>query len=194
VALVIDASTTMRDDRTAAGRTKLDAAIEAATFFVGAMSLPLDQAAVVVFNETGTVVQPLSGRRADIEAALARIPRLVRQQTRMDLGIEKAHEELTSARRNPANDPVLILLTDGLANPVPASVAVQRAEDAKADHITIFTIGLGQATALNVLELAQMASRPAYFYLAPDGEDLQGIYRTIAVEIPCPASHYWGGR
>jgi Mg-chelatase subunit ChlD len=194
VALVIDASTTMRDDRTAAGRTKLDAAIEAATFFVGAMSLPLDQAAVVVFNETGTVVQPLSGRRADIEAALAWIPRLVRQQTRIDLGIEKAHGELTSTRRNPANDPVLILLTDGLANPVPASVAVQRAGEAKADHITIFTIGLGQATALNVLELAQMASRPAYFYLAPDGEDLQGIYRTIAVEIPCPPSHYWGGR
>ena len=194
VALVIDASTTMRRDLTSAGRTKLDAAVEAATFFVQTMSLPSDQAAVVVFNDTAEVVQPLTGRRADVELALRRIPQLVRQQTRIDLGIAKAHEELTSARRNPANDPVLILLTDGLANPVPVSVAVQRAASAKADHITIFTIGLGQTTALDALELAQMATRPEYFYLAPDGEDLIEIYRTIAVEIPCPASQYWGGR
>jgi hypothetical protein len=194
VALVIDASTTMRRDLTTAGRTKLEAAIEAATFFVREMSLPSDQAAVVVFNDTAEVVQPLTGRRADVELALRRIPWLVREQTRIDLGITKAHGELMSVRRNPVNDPVLILLTDGLANPVPASVAVQRADGAKAVHITIFTIGRGQATALNVVELAQMASRPEYFYRAPDGEDLQGIYRTIAVEIPCPASQYWGGR
>ena len=88
----------------------------------------------------------------------------------------------------------MILLTDGLANPEPASTAVQRAQAAKDDHITIFTIGVGKTTNLNVVELALMASRPEYFYLAPDGEDLAAIYRAIAVEIPCPAGQYWGRR
>jgi Mg-chelatase subunit ChlD len=194
VALVIDASTTMRDDVTSAGRTKLSAAIEASTAFVATMSLPQDQAAVVAFNNDAAVLQGLTGRQADIEAALHRIPRLVRRQTRIDLGIEKAHQELQGARRNPVNRPVMILLTDGLANPEPASTAVRRAEAAKNNGITIFTIGLGKDDELNVVELAQMASRPGYFYRAPDGEDLLEIYRTIAVEIPCPASGYWGRR
>jgi Mg-chelatase subunit ChlD len=184
----------MRDDRTSADRTKLAAAIEAAKVFLTTMSLPQDQAAVVVFNTDAEVTQELTGKRPDIEAALARIPQLVRQQPRIDLGIEAAHEELTSVRRNPANQAVLILLTDGLANPEPASTAVRRAQAAKDDRITIFTIGLGQPADLNVVELRQMASHPEYFYHAPDGEDLLAIYRTIAVEIPCPAAQYWGGR
>jgi Mg-chelatase subunit ChlD len=122
------------------------------------------------------------------------ILRLVRLQTRIDLGIGEAHKELTSARHKPANQAVMILLTDGLANPVPASTAVQRALAAKEDHITIFTIGLGQPADLNVVELRQMASRPDYFYLAPDGEDLRAICQSIAVEIPCPAASFWGRR
>jgi hypothetical protein len=32
------------------------------------------------------------------------------------------------------------------------------------------------------------------FYLAPDGKDLTANYRTIAVEIPCPAESFWGRR
>jgi hypothetical protein len=57
---------------------------------------------------------------------------------------------------------VLIVLTDGLNNPVPVDVVV----DAPA--------------------LVAMASRPEYAYLAPDAEALAGIYRAIAVTIPCP--------
>ena len=173
VALVIDASTTMRDDLTTGGRTKLAAAIEAANAFVGTLALPVDQAAVVGFNSEAWIEQPLTGDRAQIEAALVRIPGFVRERTRIDLGIQKAHEELTSARRKPANQPVMIVLTDGLANPEPASTAVRRAQAAKDDDITIFTIGLGEDDQLNVIELAQMASRPEYFYRVPDGEDLQ---------------------
>ena len=149
VALVIDASTTMRDDLTSAGRTKLSAAIEASTAFVATMALPQDQVAVVTFNNDAEVLLGLTGRRADIEAALARIPRLVRQQTRIDRGIEEAHKELGSARRKAANRAVIILLTDGLANPEPASTAVRRAQAAKDGHITIFTIGLGKVAPQN---------------------------------------------
>ncbi len=194
VVLVIDASTTMRDQRTAAGRTKLAAAIEAARSFVGMMSLPPDQVGVVIFNNDARLLQRLTTRPAEIEAALGRIPDLVRQQTRIDRGIEEAHTELASERRRATNRPVLILLTDGLANPVPASVAVENAARAKAAGITIFTIGLGQPCELDMEELTAMASKPVYFYWAPDGEDLLAIYRTIASEIPCPAEAFWGRR
>lgn len=56
-------------------------------------------------------------------------------------------------RRKPANRPVMILLTDGLTNPVPASLAVAREQATKDDDITIFTIGLGQQAGLNVVQL-----------------------------------------
>ena len=135
-------------------------------------------------------VKPITGNRAALDAALARIE--VRQQTRIDLGVELAHQELTSSRRRGVNDPVMIVLTDGKANPVPASVAVEKARRAKADDITIFTIGLGEE--LDLWALEAMASKPAYFYRAPDGEDLKAIYAAIAVEIPCPAEEYWGKR
>jgi Mg-chelatase subunit ChlD len=194
VALVIDASTSMQQDRTVSGRTKMEAAIEAAVAFVDTLALPLDQVAVVVFNADAQVVQQHTGTRAEIDAALARLPQLVRQQTRIDRGIEVAHEELVGPRRNPANQPVMIVLTDGLANPEPASTAVRRAQAAKDDGITIFTIGLGKDDELDIAQLVQMASRPGYFYRAPDGEDLLAIYRTIAVEIPCPREQFWGRR
>jgi len=194
VALVIDASTSMRDGRTQAGRTKLDAAVEAAQGFVDTMSLPRDQAAVVVFNEEARVLHGLTGRRADVIQALSEIPQHVHQQTRIDLGIQAGHLELMGTNRHPLNRPVMIVLTDGLANPVPASVAVRKALDARGDGITIFTIGLGQDHELNVPELREMASKPEYYYHAPDGEDLLAIYDEIAGEIPCPAEAFWGGR
>jgi Mg-chelatase subunit ChlD len=194
VALVIDASTSMRTGRTATGRTKLAAAIEAAHAFVDTLVFPQDQAAVIVFNDDAWVVQELTGRQADILVQLAAVPGLVHQQTRIDRGIEEGHRELTSTRRRVGNRPVMIVLTDGLANPMPASVAVERAKAAKDDGITVFAIGLGRPSELNVVDLAQMASRPEYFYRAPDGEDLVAIYRTIAIEIPCPARQYWGRR
>jgi len=94
-------------------------------------------------------------------------------------------------------DRVQITAVEGVEtveDPELASTAVRRAQAAKDDGITVFTIGLGEEHELNVVELAQMATRPEYFYRAPDGEDLLVIYRTIAVEIPCPAAQYWGRR
>jgi collagen type VI alpha len=90
------------------------------------------------------------------------------------------------------NVPVLVLLTDGRANPEPAEVAVERAAAAKADGITVFTIGLGNE--LDFDALARIASRPEFFYHAPDAADLAAIYAAIAVTVPCPRAAFWGGR
>lgn len=56
----------------------------------------------------------------------------------------------------------------------------------------VYTIGLGDDLDLEALEA--MASRPSFFFRAPDAEDLAAIYASIAVDVPCPAARFWGGR
>jgi Mg-chelatase subunit ChlD len=100
--------------------------------------------------------------------------------------------ELASDRRDLDNTPVMIVLTDGLSNPRPASEAVTRAGEAKRKGVVIYTIGLGDT--LDFEALRQIASEPDHFYHAPRGEQLADIYRQIAVEIPCPAGQFWPWR
>lgn len=189
VALVIDASTSMLDP-TRDGRTKLAAAVDAVRLFLGELDLPRDQAAIVEFNAGADLLQPLTGRGSDLVEALRRIR--VAPTTRIDLGIQVAREELGSARRGVGNMPVMIVLTDGRANPVGPAAAVREAAVARDAGVTVFTIGLGEDLDLDALR--QIASKPEYFYRAPDGEDLKTIYKAIAVAIPCPREHYWGRR
>ena len=189
VALVIDASTSMLET-TREGRTKLVAAIDAVRLFLDEVDLPHDQATIVEFNGGVRLLQPLTGSRAELDAALGRIE--VQRQTRIDLGVETAHRELTSVRRRAGNLPVMIVLTDGKANPVGPEVAVAKAQAAKSDGIVVFTIGLGED--LDLLALEAMASKPSYLYRAPDAEDLAAIYAAITVEIPCPVGEFWGRR
>ncbi len=42
--------------------------------------------------------------------------------------------------------------------------------------------------------LVAMASRPDYAHFAPEAEDLEGIYRAIAVTVPCPPGAFWSRR
>jgi hypothetical protein len=74
----------------------------------------------------------------------------------------------------------------------PVNGAVAEPTRAKEAGVTVFTIGLGAD--LDFAALTAMASRPAFFYNAPDGEALAGIYHGIAVAIPCPVGAFWGRR
>ncbi|MFN8424005.1 MAG: vWA domain-containing protein [Anaerolineae bacterium] len=197
MALVVDASTSMLE-RTSAGRTKLEAATDAARVLLDLLLLDAangvsggsdsDQASLIAFNADAHVLQPLTNVRADLDGALARIA--VAQQTRIDLGIQAAADELASARHVAGHTPVMVVLTDGRANPVPADVAVGNAAAAKAAGIVVHTVGVGSD--LDVEALRAMASSPATFHLAPDAEQLGEIYRAIAVALPC-AGRYWPG-
>jgi WD40 repeat protein/uncharacterized protein YegL len=190
IVLVIDASSSMTE-LTHAGRSKLAAAVEAAGTFLDQMHFDAgDQAAVVTFNSDATLLAPLTTARALLNAALGAIT--TAQFTRIDRGIAVAREELASTRHRPGNTPVMIVLTDGRANPVPVSVAESEARQAKDAGIVIFTVGLGND--LDTEGLRSIASRPGWFYSAPSAEELAGIYRGIAVAIPCPASVFWGKR
>ncbi|MBK6768063.1 MAG: VWA domain-containing protein [Ardenticatenales bacterium] len=186
VALVLDASTSMLE-RTVAGRTKLDAATEAARMLLDLLRLDKgDQAALIAFNADVLTLQTLTSVRSDLDGVLTRIA--LAQQTRIDLGILAAANELGSVRHRPTHTPVMVVLTDGRANPVPVDVAVANAAAAKAAGITIYTVGVGAD--LDVDALRAMASSPEHVHLAPDAEQLADVYRTIAVALPC-AGRYW---
>ena len=188
--LVIDASSSMGEP-TAAGRTKLAAAVAAAGTFLDQLRLDAgDPAAVVWFNERARLAQPLSDDRAALDAALAGIT--LAQTTRLDLGIAAARAELAGPRRRTANLALMVVLTDGRANPVPVAVAEAEAQAAKDAGMVLFTIGLG--TDLEEDALRRMASRPEFYHAAPDAEALAAIYARIAVAIPCPDDAFWGPR
>jgi Ca-activated chloride channel family protein len=187
VVLALDASTSMLDGA-GGGQSKLAAARVAARVLLGALRPSADQAAVVAFSDDASVLQPLSADLAALGAALDRIT--VHEHTRIDRAIEEASGELASAHRRPANRPVLVLLTDGRANPVPAEVAEQRATTAKAAGITVFTVGLGAD--VDSASLRRIASSADHYFEAPDAAALAGVYHRIAVRLPCPGGTWWG--
>ena len=100
------------------------------------------------------------------------------------------HLELARQR----NRPVIILLTDGKANPEPVETAVDEARRAKEAGVTIFVIGLGHPEDLDNEALRLIASRPDYYYQTPRAEELAAVYEEIAGVIPCPPEQFWGGR
>ena len=189
VALVIDASLTMTE-HTRAGRTKIEAAKEAAGLFMDAMAFPDDQVAIVSFNADAYVLHSLSGDGDSARAALDAIEN--QEFTRIDLGIERAREQLTGPSHDVHNVRAIILLTDGRSNPVPVSQALDAAEAARREGITLYTVGLGDECETEALR--EMASRPECFHYAPDGEDLSAIYAELAAWIPCSPDQFWGRR
>lgn len=189
VVLVIDASTSMLF-HTRAGRTKIDAAKDAARRFLDTMKFPGDQAAVVSFNADSAVVVDLTGDKAVLARGLDGIRN--REFTRIHLGLATARDLLRGARRVADHTPVVVMLTDGRSNPDPVERALEAAEDLKRDGVAVFTVGLGDDVEFDALR--RMASRPEAFRWAPDGEDLGPIYEAIAREIPCPPSAYWPWR
>ncbi|MFN2251598.1 MAG: vWA domain-containing protein [Anaerolineae bacterium] len=186
--IVLDASSSMLE-LTSAGRTKLEAArIGAGKFLDGLRLQSGDQVGLVTFNSGARVELQLTSDRRAIERSLADVA--VAQQTRLDLGIRAARLELMSVRHRRTSKPVIVILTDGLANPVPVDAAIDQAEVAKSiDHV-VFTVGVGSDLAWEALR--EIASRPEYFYATSDAENLLGILAAIAETIPCPSSSYWG--
>ena len=133
------------------------------------------------FNNAARVVVPLSDGGAAAVAGLA----LLTQDngTRIDLGLDAAAGALAVPERKASNTPVIILLTDGEptgATPDEVRVAALRAKGA---GMLVYTIGLG--TSIDVALMRDVATKPEWFYSAPDTADLAAIYGQIAFEIPC---------
>lgn len=193
VAIVLDASTSMAET-VPGGRRKFELAIESARAFVDGMRLneggPSDQIALVTFNETSTILQQLTPSRSELHAALDRFT-AVRKLSRIELGISTATVHVVGRRHRTENRPVIVLISDGQANPVPGAEAVQAATDAReAFGILIYVIGIGPSIDEAVLKaIATDASR--YFFV-PDIEQLRSEFAELAsTKIPCARENYW---
>lgn len=181
VVLLVDSSDSMLD-QTRAGRSKLAAAVEAASRFVALMDYAAgDSTAVVAFNARASTVLPLSRDRAAILAALQQIPQAT--GTRIDLGLAAAGEALRGPLRRPANAAVLILLTDGRPTGTTADEVLAAADPLHEQGVLVYSIGLGED--LDAALLAGIARQPERLLLTPDAEDLLQVYERIARELPC---------
>ncbi len=181
IALALDTSGSMNNPTEPGGPAKIEAARSAAADFLNLLAFPGDQAAVVLFAGDGVLEHPLSDNRASLTAALqGSVP----GKTRIDLALLTSRQELTGVRHIPANNQVIILLTDGNPNGTAETAVIAQANAAKAAGIAIYTIGLGNDT--NVALMRSIATTPNHFYMAPSTSDLNEIYHQIADSLNCP--------
>ncbi|MBI2673892.1 MAG: VWA domain-containing protein [Candidatus Zambryskibacteria bacterium] len=111
------------------------------------------------------------------------------QNTNIGAGILAAREELNSARHRKDASKALVLLTDGVPNlptksgagNYPETYAMESAALARQESISIYTIGLGKDVNKNLLRALATTTAEAYF--APSAEELDGIYKQIAIKI-----------
>jgi Mg-chelatase subunit ChlD/DNA-binding beta-propeller fold protein YncE len=183
VVLVVDTSTSMQDS-TAAGRTKLEAAQDAASQFLGMLALDgsptgQDRAALVWFNNRSGLGAPMGATLADLRHAIDGLP--VGAGTRIDLGLARAADVL--AHEPSANRQVTVLLTDGRPTDTTPGAVIDAGRQLTQAGVVIYAIGLGADVDPDLL--AAVANDPARVVLAPDGEALAEIYAQIARELPC---------
>jgi Mg-chelatase subunit ChlD len=188
--LVLDTSSSMLDP-TSTGRSKLDAAREAALSLVDSLDLSAgDRGGLVTFSETVTHRLAPTVRRDLLEATLMGLE--ASPGTCIPCGVEEGIQQLDALGVDPARTRTLVLLTDGLSTVRPIAEAITTAGSAASRGIEIFTVGLGED--VEIEGLRQIASQPSHFYRTLDAESLADIFATIVTEIPCPASSFWGWR
>lgn len=196
VVLVLDMSTSMYRE-TRAGRSKHEAALEAAHRFTDLMQ-PGDGIGVVGFNDLAWTAAPVGYDRWTTHQAIDGLLASIQEGTRLDLALEMA-QAVVAARPLQEQRPVIILLTDGLPNRVPFGpgsthpgcdrqecTVLEYANAAKSAGTRIYTVGLGEPSDVLADLLRDAASDRTRYYYAPDGEDLARIYAEIAGrEVGC---------
>ncbi len=175
--LLLDASSSMHEQ--VGGQLKLQLALNAASRLIDALDFRADRAAVLAFSSRADHLHPLSDQRLSLQLALARIFEAVRYGSRLDLGLDAAGQVLAAS---PADRlPVVLLLTDGLADGPRALAAAERL---RARGVSIYAVGLGEAVDSQLL--TAIAGHPSRYFQSPDGADLDRIYLDIARSAGCP--------
>lgn len=184
IVLLIDASTSMRS-ATRAGRSKIDAALEAADLpirLVGGRS----RLAIVSFNTEATQLVELTGDRGRLKAALAALR--TREGSRLDAGLRAARHALEASP--PGTERRVVGLTDGRPSPSTPDDVRAAAAELRAAGIVLDTIGLGED--LDAALLREIASDAARYHAAPDAEDLGAIFEDMSWAPPlCGGLRLW---
>ncbi len=166
IAFVIDVSGSFQ------GQPIADAKAAAKTLVDRLQLATNDQAAVISFTDFGTLRQPLTRDANQIKTSLDAL--VTGGGTIIDSGLTVALQELTSVRRQPNSQPVIILMTDG-------GGGVSYIQPLRNAGIRVISIANGPAMNLNALgDLRRVASSPNDFFIAPTGADLNLIYAYLA--------------
>lgn len=177
IVLVLDASSSMEG-------AKLQAALAAVRGFLGAARLQpnADQAALVTFADTATVVQGLTSDAALLEAAIDTVTTGL--GTRIDRGLGAALDLLAAGGRPGEAQPVVVLLSDGRQD-VALDEARAAGRRAREGGVEVYTVGLSQDVDADLLR--ELATEPNHFVPAADAADLAAVYTDIAGRLTgCP--------
>lgn len=180
IVLIIDHSTSMSDYFANDVETisKLDAAKRAASQFVEQLNLALDRISVVQFSETAEVVHPLSQDLRSVKQAIYNIE--PGGDTAIDMGLQAAQQALGTRDSNSAQMPVAVLLSDGQSAP---GIAIEMADRLKRAGVRLITVGIGDANAGLLQQVAtEIGGKPEYYY-APTSRDLAKIYIQLARQL-----------
>jgi Mg-chelatase subunit ChlD len=206
VTLVIDVSSSMLR-QAGDGGTKLDAVLRASRAFLDHFDPEATggRVAITVFNHRAWQVLPLSDQRAALDAALDRLPALIEEGTRLDLGLLAGAD--TAGDLEPGRLRVMVFLTDGLPNRVPTpesggsleETVLAAAAEVRARGIEIHTVGYGREDAPDIADrispelLRAIAGSDARYHETDDAGVLADLFREIAAEIGCPEERRWPG-
>ena len=193
----------------------IDYAKDAAKALLDQLDSSEDRVGLVSYADSAHLDQGLTSNFSLVETAVSALS--ANGLTNIGDGVWTAQHELGN-RVDKTRLPVIVLLTDGIANRSHAGLtcdawpststpctqdAISQAATAKGAGTIIFTIGLldydyiklyyGKDTAdLAVSVLKAMASAPAYYFQTRDPADLEGIFLLIAGTISnVAADHVW---
>ena len=185
IILAIDLSGSMNNDG-GIPPEPITSVLRSAEAFTGKLG-EADQLGLVTYATDATLATALTPKHSDVGNRIRTLtidPQEESGSTNMGDAINRAREELMSARHNTDARKVLVLLTDGLATgpgDKPEDYARESATLLKSKDIELFTIGLGER--LNEQFLAELATNGAHYFRAPTVGTLGKIYESITSAI-----------
>ncbi len=83
----------------------------------------------------------------------------------------------------------MVVLSEGLPNPVPAEATLLAARLARAVGVEVFAVALGPH--MDEALMRAMADDAEHYLAAPDPEALAAVYTLLLTRVPCPRERYW---
>ena len=206
VMIVLDRSGSM-DDAGGNPPQPISDAKSAAKLLIDQLDSSTDKVGLVSYSTTATKDHSLTNNFNSVKNAIDNFN--ANGYTNIGDAVYAAQQELNSSRARSGAIPIIVVLSDGVANrrhgssqqcsTWPSSPtnctndAMNQAASAKGQGSTVFTIGLslgevGQQHGSAVENLARsvlqsMASDYAHYYEAPNSSDLAGIFQSIGSQI-----------
>ncbi len=169
VALVFDTSRSMNFDNV------IEGARDGALAALDALDPTTSQVALITFDESAAMKQPLTNDFASLRRQVAGLQAW--GDTRMNTGLEAARLELTGIRQDPSARQVVLLITDGMPkdDPLPAATALAAA----GIDVYVLVYSTWEFLATDLLLMQAVATYPERVVVAPRGEAVAAVVRDL---------------